>query len=334
MRSGGDCPWQARNGLRRRGHHPQGSGSGGQYVLVRFSLLVYRRESMADLPKAIFKYVSPDRIDILKDLQVRFTQPSCFNDPFEAQLCIDGFEDEALLKEKVKAGFGSRYRKHVLHARLAGGQAMSIEKFREREAAQHGQAMRELRKDPRRFRERAAERVQKFWDDIGILSLSATENNLLMWAHYTNSHIGMLIEFDPKHPFLYRPQMTSEVDFGTLVEVAYSEKRSRHRIGDIPVPRDFCIKSKDWGYEKEWRVFRLLNESDKRVTKGNETVCLFKLPPESVKRVVMGYRMEWKKRKELKDIVCANPALRHVLIQEAKPDLDAFRLNYGPSLLV
>ena len=66
-------------------------------MLVRFFLLLYRRETMAELPERILKYVSPDRTDILKTLQIRFTQPSCFNDPFEAQLAIGGLDDEALV---------------------------------------------------------------------------------------------------------------------------------------------------------------------------------------------------------------------------------------------
>jgi hypothetical protein len=56
-------------------------------------------------------------------------------------------------------------------------------------------------------------------------------------------------------------------------------------------------------------------------------VHLFNLPPESVTRVVMGFRMKQEKREEIKDIIRANPALRNVQLQQAKPDLDAFRLN-------
>ena len=180
-------------------------------MLVGWFLFLYRRKTMADLPKAIFKYVSADRIDILKDLKIRFTQPSCFNDPFEALLCID-LEEEALIRKRVGDKFGE----------IAAAQVMQ-----------------ELRKDPRSARERAAEAARKTWEDMGILSLSATENNLLMWAHYTSSHSGMLIEFDPKHPFLHRPQITSEVDFGTLVEVAYSGKRPRYQ---------------DWRYSRSERL--------------------------------------------------------------------------------
>ncbi len=243
-------------------------------------------------------------------LRIRFTQPSRTNDPFEAELCLD-LEDEALIAKKAEDKFGE---------------------------AAAAQVMQEFRKDRQRFRERAAEEVRKIkiWDDMGILSLSATENDLLMWAHYTSSHAGMshagmLIEFNPKHPFFNYPQR-AQVDFGVLVKVTYSTKRRpRHRIGDKPALRDFCIKSKDWRYEQEWRVFRQLNESDNQVNNGNETVYLFDLPPESVKRVVMGCRMERKKRQELKDIVSANPALRDVQIQEAKLDLDTFRLEYRPT---
>jgi hypothetical protein len=284
---------------------------------------------MANLPKAIFKYVTSDRIDILKNLQVRFTQPSCFNDPFEAQFCIDGFEDEQLIKTHLKVAVTSRYMEYVFQQSFSGGHTIPFDEFRKHEAAQYPQVLRKVKQDPRIFREKATERVQKFWDIIGILSLSATEHHLLMWAHYTNSHAGMLIEFDPRHPYFSRPGRTSVIEFGTLVEVTYSDKRSRYRIGSIPDPKGFCTKSRDWGYENEWRVFRKLDECDSRVSKANETVYLFNLPPECVKRVVMGCRMDGEKRKELKAIVSANPALRHVQLQQAKPDLDGFRLNYG-----
>jgi len=39
--------------------------------------------AMSERPKALFKYVHPDRIDILDKSLIRFTQPSLFNAPFE-----------------------------------------------------------------------------------------------------------------------------------------------------------------------------------------------------------------------------------------------------------
>src|SRR5689334_11281388 len=38
---------------------------------------------------SLFKYVVSERIDILKNCRIRFTQPSAFNDPFEMQPFFD-----------------------------------------------------------------------------------------------------------------------------------------------------------------------------------------------------------------------------------------------------
>src|ERR1043166_8666164 len=38
----------------------------------------------------VFKYCPPERIDILKNLKIRLTQPVCFNDPFEAFALVKG----------------------------------------------------------------------------------------------------------------------------------------------------------------------------------------------------------------------------------------------------
>lgn len=285
---------------------------------------------MAELPKAIFKYVGPDRIDIIEKARIRFTPPTACNDPFEAQLCIDGFEDEALINKKVDEIERRYHRRHVLRQHSLGGKPASFEQFRKIPEQYHKRAMQELKADPRRIRGRAAERVRKFWDEIGILSLSANEKSLLMWAHYTDSHKGMLIEFDPKHPFFNPPDAGNSIEFGTLTKVVYREKRPRHRIGEVPTPADFCVKSLAWEYEDEWRVFQLLEKSDEKLQTEGGIVHLFNLPPESVKRVVMGYQMESEKRKELTNAIRANPALREIQIQQAKLDLDAFSLNYVP----
>jgi hypothetical protein len=209
-----------------------------------------------------------------------------------------------------------------------GGKPCSFEEFRKLFEPEREQALERLRKDRHGVRKRAAERVKDFWD-FGMLSLTTTEKNLLMWAHYTESHKGMLIELDPKHPFFKPPNAINRIEFGTLAEVVYSERRLRHRIGEFPTPADFCVKSPDWKYEHEWRVFQLLEKSDEKLQTGNGLVHLFNLPPESIKGVVMGCRMEKNKRKELIDVIRNNRSLESVDIREAAVDLDTFSLNYS-----
>src|SRR5690242_18055193 len=43
----------------------------------------------------LFKYVHSDRVDIIRNLEIRFTQPDALNDPFELQPQFDSIVAEA-----------------------------------------------------------------------------------------------------------------------------------------------------------------------------------------------------------------------------------------------
>ncbi len=45
--------------------------------------------------KTLYKYVVPERIDILQNGLIRFTQPMYFNDPFELYPSIKNFTDDS-----------------------------------------------------------------------------------------------------------------------------------------------------------------------------------------------------------------------------------------------
>jgi len=51
---------------------------------------------------SIYKYVIADRIDILENSRIRFTQPSALNDPFEMQPFIIAFDEEPKLIEEYE----------------------------------------------------------------------------------------------------------------------------------------------------------------------------------------------------------------------------------------
>jgi hypothetical protein len=150
-----------------------------------------------------------------------------------------------------------------------------------------------------------------------------------MWAHYADSHKGLLTEFDTQHlPFVAHTP-GAEVNFRMLVPITYSTTRPRMKLGTAPVIEQvFLTKSAEWTYEKEWRVFRRLSECDKKLFVDSETIHLFNLPPKSIKRIVIGRRMTPKNRETVNGAIKANEALAHVQIQTAEPDLDNFSLNY------
>ena len=287
---------------------------------------------MAKLPEQIFKYVSSDRIDILEKLLIRFTQPSSFNDPFEMRLPVDGHTPDKL-DEALEIVNQRVYRQFV----LAGG-AISYEEFRKIQNAYNQSNMDRLKYDLP-FQKRAATAYDfKKWDSlVGILSLSAAEKNLLMWAHYADSNRGMLIEFDSSHSFFNAPNLTdAEFDFGMLVEVFYSGNRPKKHIEKTSVLEEISmlkVKSDAWKNEKEWRVFQLLERRHEQKPNGYEVLYLFKLPPDCIKRVVVGCNMDYLNRKRVVDAVNANPQLKNVKIEEAVLHLDLFELEYEPLLL-
>ena len=43
----------------------------------------------------LFKYLRPERIDVIEKLEIRFTQPGALNDPFELRPRIESLVSEA-----------------------------------------------------------------------------------------------------------------------------------------------------------------------------------------------------------------------------------------------
>lgn len=90
---------------------------------------------------------------------------------------------------------------------------------------------------------------------IGVVSLSAIEDNMLMWSHYAQQHQGFCIEFN-------RDKNNSLGSKKTL-PVRYTHKLPQFRLEDLigstgKERRDILhsmvlSKALDWSYEQEWR---------------------------------------------------------------------------------
>jgi hypothetical protein len=155
-----------------------------------------------------------------------------------------------------------------------------------------------------------------------------------MWAHYADSHRGMLIEFDTKHLFFNAANRTdAEFDFGMLTEVFYSKARPKDHVEKTSILEIIPMlktKSVEWIEEQEWRVYQLLENRDEEKTIGNETVHLFKLPPDCIKRVVVGCNMDLLNQKKVVAVIRANQKLKGVKIEQSVLGLDSFSLEYEP----
>jgi len=249
----------------------------------------------------LYKYVTLDRLDILRNGMLRFTQPEVFNDPFE-----------------LSVTFGSVHR--------SGGN--DLEKAARRSSGNLGQILSMMLDETLRI---TAQGVNRYWSGrVGVLSLAERPDNLLMWAHYAADHRGFVIEFDADHDFFHR-QESEDDRFRHLRRVAYSNERPSVAMEEYNAIDALLAKSLDWEYELEWRMILPLSTSDRRIDGGDTPVHLFALPPECVCGVILGCRTTASQRWEMAQFLTEDRRYRHVTMREARLDPEAFRLHLDPS---
>ena len=171
----------------------------------------------------LYKYVPTERINILEKLRIRFTHPNAMNDPFEAR--PDFYMTEAGRAKEL----ADVIRQSPISIWSAGRTATQAEMEREAYADS-------VERDPdcaEPIYKRAGiqipldEIAKKVYDEVynrvGILSLSETPDNLLMWAHYAEGHRGFVLMFDGCHDFFKGDR--SVFGFEKPERVEYSSER-------------------------------------------------------------------------------------------------------------
>lgn len=153
---------------------------------------------------------------------------------------------------------------------------------------------------------------------LGLLSLSARKDELLLWAHYADNHRGMVIGFDSNHSFFQNEvhirdrnydvliNITSP-GFGSLREVTYQNDRFPIKLGE-DVLEAFFYKSQHWQYEEEYRVFRSLADANDASVTG---IHLFDIPPEAITVVIAGARADESLRSAIKNKL-SQPQYNHI----------------------
>ena len=134
-------------------------------------------------PKKLYKYVEADRVDILVNKSIRFTQPSALNDPFELQPLFEELFTEDDLKsltnpsfEVIEQGLRNEYSKLPAEQRSQ----MSVEQLIEAVRANPNLVEMQLKKIEPEIRTamvKLTPGVQKMLSDalqtrVGLLSLS------------------------------------------------------------------------------------------------------------------------------------------------------------------
>ena len=162
---------------------------------------------------------------------------------------------------------------------------------------------------------------------VGVLSLSATNDNLLMWAHYTEQHTGFAIGFDTTRD-AWVEWVRLNAPPGEPFEMIYSDTRPAPlNITDTTPEHIWYTKSKAWKYEQEWRVTRWTPKAPQTATRDDGSkVPLFPFPPEALSQIIFGCRASDVLQGEILEIITKPPYAR-VTWAQAEIDSDEFKLN-------
>lgn len=228
----------------------------------------------------LYKYFPPERIDVLQDLRIRFSQPRIYNDPFELRPVASSAITEEQFNNIMPVLIGY-----------------------------HGEpkeAVDETRKITYRDFLADSSHILRLIQEVmasGNLALCLTEvpDSLLMWAHYGLFHKGFVIGFDVTNEFFTCPQGSF-----FLKRITYQQQRPTVIFPNPNPDETYFTKSIEWEYEKEWRLFRRLpagkSLGDFATDQDGWPIYLFDLPVEAVKEIILGCRMDLEQSNMIREL--------------------------------
>lgn len=128
-------------------------------------------------------------------------------------------------------------------------------------------------------------------DDVakiaGLICLSETRRSAAMWAHYTNNHTGVCLEFEVTFDHVFKVEYKCKKMFKGITLETYDSYMNINNIQET-----LRIKAKDWKYEQEHRM--LIPLDNPLIIKENDLYFMpFQQKKDNtfkLKRIWVGYR--------------------------------------------
>lgn len=284
-----------------------------------------------------FKYCTAETLKkIINNRSVKWSSTVIFNDPFDLQTEFRfGFEvqeiTKALTDELAKLAFDDEEPTGDLNQPLF---AMSMWARSNRHKSS--------KEDFVKFMQPAADegekngieglkKIQAWWIDycqkLRIYCVSETNDNLLMWAHYSDCHKGAVI----KHKCLIEHDRALcaavPLEYDTDIPIiANLEEYIKHLTGQKELALDNLFtkfattKSTHWAYEKEWRCIGRDSQND-----GNlfEFVNIL---PEEIEGIYFGCKMPKNEQNEIQNLITGD--FSHVKLFQAHKHPKRYELEF------
>ncbi len=172
-----------------------------------------------------------------------------------------------------------------------------------------------------------------WWNDflprLRVFSVSETHDSLLMWSHYAKDHTGVVFEFrvmpEADNPLCAAgPVKYCRQPPSFLSESEWLENIIHGRDLDMSALyfRYAYAKSDIWSYEKEWRVWDLLDDA-----KG--VLCSpYELRPNEIATVYFGCKVDPAMKATVLRLLSSHPTATAF---QARKSPDQFKLYFDPA---
>lgn len=218
------------------------------------------------MPKSsvLYKYTTAEvGLKILETQTIRFSNPKTFNDPYDCNMPII-FNNSKELNSEFFINLNKKVHNYV---------SLDQETINKLNNELQNLENSDIFINPNQYLDII---LQPLKDDMRVLSLSKTNNNLLMWGHYAKNHTGIAIGFNTNYKFFKHP-----------IKIKYSHKIPKlknYLINDLCLTNHnalqelrllFHTKSIDWKYEQEFRFEIGLNHLYKEFISSPKNISLF-----------------------------------------------------------
>ena len=275
----------------------------------------------------IYKYLHEDRIeDILENNIFRFTQPEEFNDPFELRPVLRFPDNDDSLYSTLDDNFESilmeEYKKNSdINTKITFESFLAFRRTKKKEIKELAKSLLTSKEFTKRLNETHYKTANK---SIGILCLTKNYNNLLMWAHYANSHKGFVVGLDSDNSFFKQDKDDKNL-MGKLKKVIYNNERPSESFENMNVENAYLTKSKEWSYEEEYRMFTPFKRASQI---KNDNIYLYNFTPDAIVSIYCGVNMSEENKEKIKEIV-AHEHLQYINLFQSEISEQHFKLEFN-----
>ncbi|QUM75536.1 DUF2971 domain-containing protein [Moritella sp. 24] len=264
-----------------------------------------KHEVIEPQPSAYYKYMDQRTLLLLlKNKTIKFTDPLKFNDPMDSavpDIQINGNLLKKAMIRELESQFG--------------------DDLNERKSEIDKEITRDLPKLKRDFSEFSNELRDK-WPEIishyRILSLTAKNDNLLMWSHYADEHRGVVVKFKsnpsigiPKKVDYFKGHQSLNNFFNNMMAlIIKKEARSGFSDSHSNVASEltvramfkyFFMKRAEWSYENEYRI--VYRKCSERIVNINDNLDVVKFDEKDIESVIIGSSVTPHRAKRLKLLI-------------------------------